>query len=109
MYHETECGCGQHGQGEEQGMGHGHGAWWGHHGYPTGGRLHHSSGCDCGCHCGCGSHHGSCFAPGFGQRRFISKEEIITCLEEYLKQLRAEAAGVEERIAEFKKTGRKQD
>jgi len=103
MYHETECGCGQHGQGEEQGMGHGHSAWWGHHGYPTGGKLHHSSDCDCGCNCGCGSHHGSGFAPGFGQRHFISKEEIITHMEEYLKQLRAEAAGVEERITELKK------
>jgi hypothetical protein len=103
MYHETECGCGQHGHGEEHGMGHGHGAWCGHHGYPTGGRLYYSSGCDCGCNCGCG------FAPRFGQRRFISKEEIITCLEEYLKQLKAEATGVEERIAEFKKTGRKHD
>ena len=37
------------------------------------------------------------------QRRFISKEEIITRLEEYLKQLRAEAVGVEERITELKK------
>jgi len=33
---------------------------------------------------------------------------MITRLEEYLKQLRAEAKGVEEHIAELKKQGRKQ-
>ncbi len=102
MYHETECGCGQHGH-EEARMGHGYGgAVWGHHGYPGWGRIHHGSGCCCRCHCGCGwgsgwQHHGE-----FG-RRFISKEEVIGQLEEYLKQLRAEAKGVEERIAELKK------
>ncbi len=95
MYHETECSCGQQGHGEQYGMG--------HHGYQSGGRPHHSRGCDCGCNCGCGSHHESGFAPGFVQRRFVSKEEIITHMEEYLKQLRAEAAGVEERITEIKK------
>lgn len=100
MYQENECGCGQHGQGEEQGMGHGHRRWWGHHGHPTGEWLHHGSGYDCGCHCGCGGHHGRGW---FVQRRFISKEEIINQMEEYLKQLKAEAAGVEERITEIKK------
>lgn len=49
-------------------------------------------------------HHGSQFAS-FGHRRFISKEEVIAHLEEYLKQLKAEAAGVEEHIAELKKKG----
>jgi hypothetical protein len=99
MNQETECGCGQHGQGEGHGTGHAHEECSGHHGYPIGIRQHHSSDCDCGCNCGCGGHHGG----GFGSRRFISKEEIITRLEEYLKQLRAEAVGVEERIAEIKK------
>lgn len=99
MCHETECGCGQHGHGEQHGTGQAHGE--GHHGYPIGTRLHHSSGCDCGCNCGCGGHHGGGW---FGQRRFISKEEIIDRLQEYLKQLKAEATGVEERIAELKKT-----
>ncbi|MBA7635341.1 hypothetical protein ES703_42942 [subsurface metagenome] len=47
-------------------------------------------------------HHGPDFRL-FRHRRFISKEEVITQLEEYLKQLKAEAAGVEERIAELKK------
>ncbi len=99
MYQETECGCGQHGPGEGHGMGQAPGEWPGHHGYPIGTRLHHTSDCDCGCNCGCGGHHGG----GFISRRFISKEEMVTRLEEYLKQLRSEAAGVEERITEIKK------
>lgn len=99
MHHENECGCGQHGHGEGHGMGQAPGEWSGHHGYPVGIRLHHSGGCDCGCNCGCGGHHGG----GLIQRRFVSKEEITNHLEDYLKQLRAEVAGVEERIAELKK------
>ncbi len=54
-----------------------------------------------GCQCGCGGHH-SGFGMGFG-RHFISKDEIISHLEEYLNQLKAEMKGVEERIAELKK------
>jgi hypothetical protein len=42
------------------------------------------------------------------QRRFVSREEIIPELEEYLKQLQAEAKGVEERIVELKKEGESQ-
>ena len=98
MYQETECGCGQHGHGEQHGTGQAHGEWRGHHGYRGGG-------CDCGCNCGCGGHHGGGFGHGIIQRRFITKGEIITHLESYLMQLRSEAAGVEERIAELKKTG----
>jgi len=68
--------------------------------------MHHGGGgggcCCCGCHYGGGMHHGPGFGL-FGHRRFISKEEVITHLEEYLKQLKAEAAGVEEHIAELKK------
>ena len=37
------------------------------------------------------------------QRRFVSREEIAARLEEYLKNLQAEAKGVEERLAELKK------
>ena len=37
------------------------------------------------------------------RRRFPTREETIGRLEEYLKQLQAEAKGVEERIAELKK------
>lgn len=72
------------------------------------------------CHsdeCGCGhpthhtpgraSHHhwGCCCSPGHGMRQFPSREEILTELGEYLKQLQAEVKGVEERIADFKKAG----
>ena len=84
MYHETECGYEHHSHGGRPEMG--HGEEWGHHGHGGWG----------------GMHHGPHFGP-FGHRRFISKEEVITQLEEYLKQLKAEAAGVEERIAELKK------
>ncbi|MFH0768291.1 MAG: hypothetical protein V1932_01830 [Chloroflexota bacterium] len=52
-----------------------------------------------GCSCGCHQHHGG---MGF-HRRFVSREEIAARLEEYLKQLQAEAKGVEERISELKK------
>ena len=98
MYNETECGCGEHGHGGRPGMG--HGTRLGHHGYW--GSMHHSGHCHCSCHYGGGMHHGSHFGA-FGHRRFISKEEVIAHLEEYLKQLKAEATGVEEHIAELKK------
>ena len=51
-----------------------------------------------------GTGHMGMMGMGFG-RRFISREEIISKLEEYLKQLQAEAKGVEERVAELKKEG----
>ena len=76
-----------------------HGEWLGHHGYPGGG-VPYSVGC--GCHHGGGVHHGH---GEFMQRRFISKEEIVAKLQDYLKQLQAEAKGVGERIAELKKAG----
>jgi hypothetical protein len=51
-------------------------------------------------------HEGSCCCgPGHAPRRFRTREEAAGELEEYLKQLRAEAKGVEERIAELKKEG----
>ena len=100
MHHETEFGCGQPSHGGGSGVG--YGGIWGHHGYW--GRIHHGGHCHCGCHQGGGMHHGSHFAS-FGHRRFISKEEVIAHLEEYLKQLKAEATGVEEHIADLKKKG----
>jgi len=100
MYYETECGYGQHGHGGRPGIG--HGADWGHRGCWGWGGMHHSGHCHCGCHYGGGMHHGSHFGS-FGHRRFTSKEEVIAHLEEYLKQLKAEATGVEEHIAELKK------
>jgi hypothetical protein len=39
------------------------------------------------------------------QRRFVSREEVINNLEEYLKDLQAEAKGVEEHIVELKEKG----
>ena len=99
MHHETECGWEQHGHGGGPGMS--HGGKWGHHGYGGWDRMQHSGCCHCGCHYGSGMHHGSSFGS-FGHRRFISKEEVIAHLKEYLKQLKAEAAGVEEHIAELK-------
>jgi len=71
------------------------------------------------CHqieCGCGRHaHVSgggwhyrwsygC-APDYAPQCFPTREEIIERLEEYLKQLRAEARGVEEHLAELRKEG----
>ena len=100
MHHEIECGCGQHGHGERPGMDYGHGEWRGHHDYLGGGRRHHSRGCCCGCHHVGGMYHGH---GEFMQRHFISKEEIITKLQEYLNQLQAEARGVEEHIDALKK------
>ncbi|MFC2044523.1 hypothetical protein ACFLT8_04970 [Chloroflexota bacterium] len=61
----------------------GHGREWGHHG----GMHYQRDG----------------FGPRLMQRRFISKEEIIARLEEYLNNLQAEAKGVEEHIAELRK------
>ena len=98
MHYETECGCGERGHGGRSGTG--HGAKLGQHGYWGG--MHHRGYCRCGCHHGGGMHLGSHFGS-FGHRRFISKDEVIVRLEEYLKQLKAEAAGVEEHIAELKK------
>lgn len=44
-----------------------------------------------------------CCGSGYAPRQFPTREEIVEKLGEYLKQLRAEAGGVEERIAELKK------
>jgi len=100
MHGEEGCGCGRHGEhhGEQheqevQGEGCGCGGHE-HHGMRRGG--YHNGDYSCGCH----QHHG---VAGF-HRQFVSREEIAARLEEYLKQLQAEAKGVEERIAELKKT-----
>lgn len=66
----------------------------------------------CGCHSylyhhnpGEGGYHhgGGCCSSGHGYRRFFTKEEVITHLEEYRKQLQAEAKGIEEHINELRK------
>ena len=104
MYREEDCGCGQHGRhhGEQhEGGPENHGGDRGYGGYGHHGmhRMWQHGGCRCGCH-----HH-----EGMGfHRHFIPREEIISRLEEYLKQLQAEAKGVEEHIAEMKKKGESQ-
>ncbi len=80
MCHENECSCGHEAHHSQRGE-------WEHHGGY--GRGHHSG-------CGCGHF-------GHGHRRFFTKEEIIARLEEYLKELQAEAKGVEERLAELRR------
>jgi hypothetical protein len=66
-------------------------------------RSHHGHGHR---HCGCGQghHDGSCGCGGSGGfgRRFLTKEEKIAGLEEYLENLQKEAQAVEERIAGLK-------
>jgi hypothetical protein len=129
MPEEKECGCSEHGKhneehsseeqekhSEECGCGcghHGNHPHHGHHGMNRG--WHHQERCNCECHqeqqggamsrgheCGCGcGRHGQTANWGF-RRHFISRDEVITRLEEYLKQLQAEAKGVEEHIAELK-------
>jgi hypothetical protein len=102
MYREEDCGCGGHGrhhgeQYEERQEGRGEDCGCGGHGHHGMYGWYHHAGCRCGCH----QYHGG---MGF-HRHFIPREEIITRLEEYLKQLQAEAKGVEERIAELNKEG----
>ena len=104
MYKEEDCGCRQHGkhhgeQREESHEGHSGDCGCGgheHHGMYR--EWHHHGGCNCGCHRGGMRFH----------RHFIPREELINQLEEYLKQLQAEAKDVEERIAELKKKGESQ-
>jgi hypothetical protein len=69
-----DCGCGHH---------HGHGRGWGR------------------C-CEEGFEHRSGFGFGWFGRRFLTREERISNLEEYLHALQAEAKAVEEHIAELK-------
>jgi hypothetical protein len=56
-------------------------------------------GCSCGCNCTCGCESDR---PQF-VRRYFTKAERIAILEEYLTELKAEAAGVEEELAELRK------
>jgi len=52
----------------------------------------------------CHHQHGCCCHPGYGMRPFPTREEMIAEMEGYLKQLRAEVKGVEEHLAELKKS-----
>lgn len=68
----------------------GHHPFHGHHGYEH-------------CCCCCGL---EAWGPGFRfGRRFATRQERITRLEEYLKELQAEVKAVQERIAEMKAAG----
>ncbi len=92
MYHEIECGC-------EHSAHHVPREEWHHHG-----------GCGCGHHghhapWDVGHHREHHHIPGYRRRRFLTREEVIAQLEEYLKNLQAEAKGVEERIDDLKKGG----
>ena len=89
MHNRGDCECGCHGH---QGH-HGHHGHQGHHGHDT--ESHHGRG---GCCCHSGGHFG---------RHYYSKEEMISRLENYLEQLRAEAKGVEEHLEQLKKTDTK--
>ena len=76
----------------------------------------HPSGCHCGGHHGLGSGSGCCCGGGnlhHGcsgehplrfQRRFRSRDDEVADLEQYLKDLEAEAKGVRERLAEIHTT-----
>lgn len=91
MCHPSEYSCEHHTHHAPWRASHHH--WGCGHGHPG----HHP-------HWGAGHHSGECCCtPGYPHRRFITREEIIAQLEEYLKNLQAEAKGVEEHIAELKK------
>lgn len=68
----------------------------------------HQTSCSCEPHAharipgGVPQHHEGCCSYGH-PRHFHTREEIIQDMEDYLKQLHAEAKGVEERVAELKK------
>jgi hypothetical protein len=89
----------------------------GHHGWGSepscccGCGGHSRQGGGCGCHpqgeCGCGGHSRQGGGCGGGHRFrfhrwFSSGEEETAALEEYLKQLEAEAKGVRERLTQLR-------
>ena len=81
---------------------HGHHGEWGCHEGRHG--AHHEE-CECGCHEGrhageCGCHEGD--LEIHFERRFVTKAERLEELETYLKDLQAEAKGVQEKLAELK-------
>lgn len=92
----SQCGCGGGHSGHGCGCGHTSGCCCGGHGGCGGGAQ---------CCCGSGGHsQGSCGGEHpFGFRRWFSTaEDEAAKLEQYLKDLEAEAKGVRERIAELK-------
>ena len=55
--------------------------------------------CNCGSECDCDC----CGDGGQFQRQFLTKEEQITLLEEYLGELKLEVQAVEEHLADLRK------
>ena len=96
MYVEEDCGCGGHGEhhGELHGERQQGDCGCGGHRHGMHGESRHRGFCECGCH----QHHGMGF-----HRHFVSREEVITRLEQYQKELESEAKAVGERIAELKR------
>ena len=87
-----------------------HHGGYSHHGHG----MRHHYGSEGHGECGCGEgeghhwreHAGDCGCGGHGfHRRFVSRGERIASLEEYLKDLQAEAQAVQERIAELRAAG----
>jgi len=53
-------------------------------------------GCGCGCNCSCHDHYGF-------ERRYQTKAEQISDLEDYLKELETEVQAVQEHLADLRK------
>ena len=63
--------------------------------------MEHGHGHGSGCYGeSCGCHHGG--HVGHGGRHYFTSEEKATHLDQYLEQLKAEAAGVEEELKKLK-------
>lgn len=80
----------------------------GHHSRHRRHASHHNDACGCGCRCDCDCERGcgcgcgcgcNCGRGGGFERRFLTKEEKIAELQEYLESLQKEAQAVEEHIA----------
>jgi hypothetical protein len=54
--------------------------------------------CACGGTCGCGGHHSEV------EEVYLTRDEYITRLEQYLKDLKAEILSVEEELAQIRQT-----
>ena len=91
----SHCCCGEGHTQHSSGHGHGSGCHCG---------CHHGWGSGSGCCCGGGNFHDGCSGehPLRFQRRFRSRDDEVTDLEQYLKDLEAEANGVRERLAEIR-------
>jgi hypothetical protein len=72
------------------------------HGHRHGHHRHH--GCECGESCDCRGGDCQCGSGNGGfRRRYQTRTEQISELEEYLNELKAEVQAVEERLADLRK------